>query len=397
MDFDSRETLILAILVLLLGKFMGKKIKPLDKYNIPDPVTGGITMAVLFALIYTFFDVELSFDLSLRDTLLVVFFTSIGLSSKLKLLVQGGKRLLILLACAVGVLFIQNIIGISIALLTGLDTHVGLIAGSVALSGGHGTAIAWAETFKNSNGISNAMEIGIACATFGLVLGGILGGPLANYLLKRHGIKNKRKIRLTVGISNEKEESITADSVYTSLLVLALAIGLGTYLHAFLENNGIQLPLFVTCLFGGILLTNTVPYLWKSIVWPSETPSLALISDISLGLFLSMSLMSIQLWAILDLALPVLLIVVVQVVIISLFTITVVFRLLGKNYDSVVMSAGFIGLVLGATPTAIVNMTAITKKYGASAKAFILIPLVGAFFIDISNAAIIKLFLNWLR
>ncbi|MGL1886143.1 MAG: sodium/glutamate symporter [Reichenbachiella sp.] len=346
MELDQRQTLILAILVLLLGKYLGSKIKILDIYDIPDPVTGGIIVAVLLTIVYIVFDIEISFDLGLRDMLLVVFFTSIGLSSKLSLLLQGGKALFIMLASAIGILFLQNITGISVAALTGLDTHVGLIRGSIALSGGHGTAIAWAETFKNSYGINNAMEIGIACATLGLVLGGILGGPIANFLLKKYEIKRKISWRLSVGVSNEKEENITVDSVYMSLLILALAIGLGLHLHTMLEYVGIQLPLFVPCLFGGILLTNTIPYMWKSLPWPSDKPALAMISDISLGLFLSMSLMSIQLWTLIDLALPILLIVIAQVVVISFFTVMVVFRVLGKNYDSVVMAAGLIGLAL---------------------------------------------------
>lgn len=297
---------------------------------------------------------------------------------------------------AIAYLFIQNFTGIGVAFATGLEIQTGILGGSVSLSGGHGTAIAWAPTFVTDYGIENAMEIGIACATFGLVLGGVAGGPIANYLITRHGLSASSSESISIGFTaDEENQKVTVDTAYSVILVLCIAIGIGLELHRTLERFSMKLPIFVPCLFGGILLTNTVPYLWEKLSWPTGTPTLALLSDFSLGLFLAMSLMSLQMWTLIDLALPILLLLAAQVAIVSIFAIFVVFRLLGKTYDAAIMSAGYVGLALGATPTAIANMTAVTKKYGASPLAFIVVPLIGAFFIDIANAVIIQTLLNW--
>ncbi len=397
MELDYRQTLILAVLVLFLGRFLNKKISFLQRYNIPEPVTGGVVASILFSCVYFVFDLTVDFSLKQRDILLVIFFTCVGLSARFSTLLQGGKALIILLVIAVSYLFIQNLTGIGVTLFTDLETPIGVLGSSVSLSGGHGTAIAWAPTFAKDYGITNAMEIGIACATFGLVLGGVCGGPIASFLIKRHNLSSNSQEDLSVGFCHEDHKKITVNTIYTVLLVLCIAVGIGLHLHQLIDSFGIKLPLFVPCLFGGIILTNTVPFLWKSVPWPSGTPTLALISDFSLGLFLAMSLMSLQLWTLIDLALPIFLLLVAQVLVVILFTIFVVFRALGKNYDAAIISSGYAGLALGATPTAIANMTAVTKKYGASPQAFIVVPLIGAFFIDISNAFIIQFFLSWLN
>lgn len=396
MVFDSRETVILAILVLFLGRFVNQRVAFFQKYSIPEPVTGGVIASIFFSALYFIFNLSVEFSLDQRDALLVVFFTCVGLSARFSTLLQGGKALLTLLVVAIAYLFIQNFTGIGVAAVTGLSLQTGVLGGSVSLSGGHGTAIAWAPTFIKDYGITNAMEIGIACATFGLVLGGVAGGPIANYLIKRYNLKPTSEEPISVGFSQDEKQKITVDSAYSVLLVISIAIGIGLYLHELIGYFGLRLPVFVPCLFGGIILTNTIPYLWKSVSWPTGTPTLALLSDFSLGLFLAMSLMSLQLWALIDLALPILLLLTAQVVVVSLFTIFVVFRVLGKTYDAAIMSAGYAGLALGATPTAIANMTAVTKKYGASPQAFIVVPLIGAFFIDIANSVIIQTVLNWL-
>jgi ESS family glutamate:Na+ symporter len=274
-----------------------------------------------------------------------------------------------------------------------------VIGGSVSLSGGHGTAIAWAPTFVDRYGISNAMEIGIACATFGLVLGGLIGGPIAKFLIGHYHLQPQQGEHLTVGFKyTDTTEEISVDSMLIVLFVISVTIGVGLELNEALESAGIMLPNFVTCLFSGIIITNLIPVLFPRLTKydPENSPTLSLVSDMSLGLFLVMSLMSMQLWTIVDLAGPIILLLLVQVFIITLFAVFVVFRLMGKDYDAAVISAGYAGLGLGATPTAIANMSAVTKKFGASPRAFIVVPLVGAFFIDISNAMIINQFLSWL-
>jgi len=394
MEFDSRQTVIIAIVVLLVGKTLKNKIAFFEKYNIPEPVIGGILASLIFSSCYFFLDTVVSFSLEQRDVLLVVFFTCVGLSAKLSTLRQGGKSLVVLLIIAITFLFFQNITGIGITYLTGLPEKVGVLGGSVSLSGGHGTAIAWSPIFVERYGISNAVEIGIACATFGLVLGGISGGPIFNYLAKKYHLQSKQKEPDIVGFPAKENTKITVDTAYNVLLAVCIAIGIGLSLHQLSTDLGFKLPVFVPCLFGGIILTNTVPYIWKSVPWSAGKPTLALLSDFSLGLFLAMSLMSLQLWTLIDLALPIVLLLIAQVLLAAFFAVFIVFNALGKTYDAAVMASGYIGLGLGATPTAVANMTAVTQKCGPSTQAFIVVPLIGAFFIDVANAIIIQFFLS---
>ena len=388
-QLDPRQTIILAILVLFLGRYLNRKIDFLREYNIPEPVSGGLIASILSAAVYFLADTELVFDLANRDALLIVFFTTIGLSARFKDLVGGGISLVILLVIAVVYLFVQN--------LTGLPTPVGVIGGSVSLTGGHGTAIAWAPTFVEQFGVGNALEIGIACATFGLILGGLVGGPVAKFLITRYELHPEEDEVAAVGLPYDEEHGrIDLDNILACFLVIAIAMGIGIQLNALLELTGLQLPDFVTALFAGIVMTNTIPFLFPKVRWPTGTPTLALVSDFSLSLFLAMSLMSLQLWTLLGLGGPLLLILAAQVVVVILFVVFVVFNAMGRSYDAAVISAGYIGLALGATPTAIANMTAVTKSFGASARAFIVVPLVGAFFIDIANALVIQNLLAWI-
>ena len=395
MDLSPRQTVIVAILVLFLGKYLTSKIAFLREYNIPEPVSGGLIASILFGILYAAFDLEVQFALGLRDALLITFFTTIGLSSKFSTLVRGGKPLLVLLVVAVAYLFVQNFVGLAVVGVTGQPTEIGIIGGSVSLTGGHGTAIAWAPRFMEQYGITNSMEVGIACATFGLILGGLIGGPIAKFLIAHYRLTPSNDTALTVGIPHERDETqIDYQRVLNTILMISVSVGIGLSLNELLEGWGLKLPDFVTCLFAGILVTNLGPMLFRRLDWPERSRPLALISDLSLGLFLAMSLMSLQLWTLAGIGGAILLLLVAQVVVITLFVVFVVFRLMGRDYDAAVMSAGYAGLALGATPTAIANMTAVTEKFGASAKAFVVVPLVGAFFIDISNALIIQFLLD---
>lgn len=394
MELDPRQTLIIAILVLYLGRYINGRARLLRDFNIPEPVTGGLLASLLCGLIYAFADVELSFDMANRDMLLIVFFTTIGLSARVDVLKAGGRSLLVLLFLAVGYLFLQNLVGIGIAAVTGSPPVAGILTGSVSLSGGHGTAIAWAPTFGRDYAIPFAMEIGLACATFGLIFGGVIGGPIARFLVWRYKLAPERSGELTVGFRYKEHEIIDVDGILKVLLVIAIAIGLGIHLNQLFGSWGLMLPDFVTCLFAGIILTNSLPRFLPRYQWPTGTRSLALVSDLSLGLFLAMSLMSLQLWALADLAGPMVLLLVAQVILIVLFSVLVVFRVLGANYDAAVICSGYSGLALGATPTAIANMTAVTKSLGPSPRAFVVVPLVGAFFIDLSNAVVINVLLG---
>jgi ESS family glutamate:Na+ symporter len=308
--------------------------------------------------------------------------------------VTGGRPLILLLAVTVAYMFVQNLVGISVATLFDLPPQLGLLGGTVSLIGGHGTAIAWSARFSEY-GIANGMEVSIACATFGLVLASTMGGPIARYLINRHGLESTGGDQLDVGIESDAASvQIDYASFLKAVYVIHVSISVGVVIHEGLEELGLQLPLFVTCLFGGIILRNGVPRLLPRVEWPSRTPSLALIAEVSLGIFLAMSLMSMQLWTLVDLAAPILTILVAQFVIAASLTLFLVFRLMGRNYDAAVICSGFGGISLGSTATAMANMKAVTQRYGPSHLAFIIVPLVCAFFIDIVNAFMIQYFLD---
>ncbi|MFK5891852.1 MAG: sodium/glutamate symporter, partial [Pseudomonadota bacterium] len=388
--FQSFFTVTLAIIVLFVGKGLNFRFTVLRDFNIPEPVVGGLLFSILFAIVHFSIGISIEFDLTARDFMLVYFFTTIGLNSNVMDLVKGGKPLIILLFATIIYMVIQNVVGISVATAFGLEPIVGMLGGTVSLIGGHGTAIAWAPTFAEQYGISNAMEIGIACATFGLILASLMGGPIASFLIKKHQLKPLQADgdKNDVGISFEKKGAMIDYFAFLHALgAIHGSILIGFFLNESLEEAGIKLPLFVTCLFAGILISSFVtPKLSKKfrwLDWDARGLAMALIADISLGIFLAMSLMSMQLWVIVDLAGPIIAIITAQFVIAASITLFVVFKLMGSNYDAAVICSGFGGISLGSTATAMANMTAVTQRYGASHLAFVIVPLVCAFFIDL--------------
>jgi ESS family glutamate:Na+ symporter len=387
----------LGIVVLFVGKRVNNIVRFLNEFSIPEPVTGGLIFSVLIALLYVVTGIEIEFELSARDFLLVYFFTTIGINASLKDLVKGGKPLIILLAITIAYMVVQNLTGISVAAAFGLAAPVGLLGGSVSLIGGHGTAIAWAPRIAADYGITNAMEVGIACATFGLILASIMGGPIAKLLINRYKLKPTVEETLDVGFSEDETESkIGHLDFLDAILAIHVCAILGFILNEQLEALGLQLPLFVTCLFAGILITNLIPKnfpRFSGTKWPSRKPAISLLADISLGTFLAMSLMSMQLWTLVDLAGPIFTILGAQFFVALVVTMFVVFPAMGKTYDAAVVCAGFGGISLGSTPTAMANMSAVSQRYGASHMAFIIVPLVCAFFIDLANALLIPFFL----
>jgi ESS family glutamate:Na+ symporter len=396
MQFESFTTFNIAIIVLALGKWLTKKSKTLQDFNIPEPVTSGLLVCVVLAILHSITGIEVGFNLQTRDFLLLYFFASIGLNSDFRTLMSGGKPLVILLALTIGYQILQNFAGIGVATVFGLEPLIGLLGGSVSLIGGHGTTIAWAPIFIAEHGISNAMEIGIACATMGLVISSLMGGPIARLLIERNHLQPAVVEQPDVGISHQtKEQEIGYFSLLSTLFWLNISLALGNLLQSGLAYIGVNLPLFVCCLFGAIILTNTLPHFLK-VPWPAKSRSLALVSDAALGVFLTMSLMSLQLWTIIDLAGPILAILGVQLMLAVCFALFAVFRAMGRDYEAAVVCAGFSGISLGATPTAMANMTAVAQKYGPAHQAFIIVPLVSGFFVDISNAIIIQRFISWL-
>lgn len=386
-------TFTIAILVFFTGVGLNRLIKPLQRWNIPEAVTGGMLAAVATLLAYTMLGLEISFTLEARDMLLLYFFTGIGLNAKLSDLLAGGRPLAVLLGITLVYLVLQNLIAAGSVAALGLPQGITAFVGSASLIGGHGTTIAWAPIITQRFGIPNALEVGIATATLGLVVASLVGGPIAGYLIKRHQLSGSSFPDPVVGLPDEPSHKEVDDISHVGLLrtlfVLNVVILIAYALEEVVEATGIKLPLFVVCLLVGIVVTNTVPRLFPRIEWPTRSRALALISDLSLNVFLAMSLMSMQLWTLGGLGPALVVVLAAQTIAAVIYIVFVVFPAMGKDYEAAVISAGFTGISLGATPTAIANMTAVTKVHGACARAFIILPLVSAFFIDIANAIVI--------
>lgn len=391
----------LAVTVGIVVYFMGigitQRVEFLQRFNIPEPVTGGFLAALAIWLVYIVLNVEIGFDLASRDRLLVIFFAAVGVNARLGDLAAGGRVLAALCIVAVAYVFLQNAVGLAGAHFFALPSQASVMMGSVALVGGHGTTIAWAPIVAGSHGFAAAMETGLAVATLGLIVASVLGGPIAKYLIERRGLQPDTLTTETGEIPPESDIApIDKMGIMRALLVVNVAVILGYIAHDWITSvSSIKLPLFVPCMLMGILLSNTIPFVFPRWPWPARTASLELISSYSLSIFLSMSLMSMQLWTLAEVAGPVLAVVAAQALVATAYIVFVVFPMLGKDYQAAVLSGGFTGLSLGATPTAIANMTAITKRYGPAPNAFIILPLVSAFFIDLVNIGAISLFLSF--
>jgi glutamate:Na+ symporter, ESS family len=326
--------------------------------------------------------------------LLVIFFAAVGINSRLSDLLAGGRALAVLCVLTTIFVFLQNVIGTLGSSLFGLPSAAGVIMGSIALVGGHGTTIAWAPAIAAEHGFPAAVETGTAVATLGLIVASLLGGPIAKFLIERRKLFPSSPAEGTAATTREADAAaINKTRLMYTLLVINLTVIIGYSLHKLITEFGIKLPLFVPCLIVGIILSNTIPLIFPKLPWPARSPTLMLISEYALSVFLAMSLMSMQLWSLVGIAGPLLVVVAVQTVVAVAFIVMVLFPLLGRDYQAAVLSAGFTGLSLGATPTAIASMTAVTEQYGPSPNAFIILPLVSAFFVDIINVIAIKVFL----
>jgi len=386
--------LTLGLVVYFMGVIVTRNVAFLRNYNIPEPVTGGFLAAVFVWGLHAATGWTISFEMITRDRLLVIFFASVGINSRLSDLLAGGKALIVLCVLTTVYVFLQNVVGVLGASLFGLPSAAGLIMGSIALVGGHGTTIAWAPAIAAEHGFPTAIETGTAVATIGLIVASLLGGPVAKFLIERGKLVSGADASGSEDAASEADPApIDKSGIMYALLMINIAVILGYLVNGPITETGIKLPLFVPCLIMGIVLSNTVPLIFPKLPWPARTPSLALISDYALSTFLAMSLMSMQLWTLAEIAGPLLIVVAMQAAVSVAFIVLALFPLLGRDYQAAVLSAGFTGLSLGATPTAIASMTAVTKHYGPAPNAFIILPLVSAFFVDIVNVIAIKLFL----
>ena len=385
------DILILAILVVFVGAFINRTFSFLKRNSIPDAVTGGILVSVLVTLISGHYEVKFEFDMRLRDLLLLVFFSTIGLSAKFRALLEGGRALAVLLVIAVFFLFLQDLTGVLIAKAFGAHPAYGLFGGSISFAGGHGTAIAWGQEAEKA-GLVGAEALGLTFATFGLIVGGLIGGPIASRLIEKNNLKPNEASSKPASSKTEmtKYVSPTINQILFTLLIIAVSIEAGDLVNRFLFDSGVLLPGFLTAMVIAIVITNLSDFTPLTI----NKRTVSVVGDLSLQIFLAMSLMTIQFVEIQGALFKLLLVLAAQVMLITLFAMWVVYRVMGRDYDAAVMASGVAGLGLGATPVAIGNMNALTQKYGPSPKAFLVIPLVGAFFIDIANALVLKLFLS---
>ena len=417
-------TLIAATLVLLLGRLLVAKFKLLQNFNIPEPVAGGLLMSFLVYLLYivtglslenglTFGEgISLNFDKGLQDSFMLFFFTSIGLSADLSRLKSGGIGLFIFLGIVALFIVIQNIVGIGLASAFGLEPIIGLVTGSITLTGGHGTAGAWGKVLEQDYHIQGATALGMASATFGLVLGGLIGGPVARRLVNKMGRKplseeaqknnndndNDNDTEVSVFEQPEKQRLITSKSAIETMALFAACLSFSALMDsdtvkAFFPDK-FTLPQFVWALFFGVFLRNILTYVFKIKMFDR---AIDVFGNASLSLFLGIALLNLKLWQLLDLALPMLVILAVQTFVMSTYAYFVTYRLMGKDYDAAVLAGGHCGFGLGATPTAVANMQSITDKFGPSHKAFLIVPMVGAFFVDFVNAFILTGFVYILR
>ena len=398
-QFDAFMTIVAAVAVLLVGYVCVNKVSILKKYNIPEPVAGGLVAAVITYILFKSSNITVNFDTNIQQIFMLMFFTSVGLSASFVKLKEGGKLLLVFLVCVIVFVLLQNVVGISLATVLGLDPLIGLITGSVTLTGGHGTAGAWGTIFENEHGVQGAIVLGMASATFGLIIGGVIGGPIAKFLIRRYQLAEE--IPAATGRNEappsaqtapfefpEKTRLITADDAVKTMGMFAICISFAYFMTAAAKGQWFELPSFVWALMCGVVLRNILEHGLRVQVFDR---CIDVFGNASLALFLAMALMSLQLWLLADLAGPLVIILIVQTIFLALYLYFVTFRVMGKNYDAAVLCAGQCGVNLGATPTAIANIQAVTNTYGPSHKAFLIIPLTGAFFVDIVNAFVIQL------
>lgn len=385
------QTIVAALFILFIGYFLNKKVPFLQKNNIPEPVVGGVVFAIFSSIIYAQFDVSINFDMTLKNPLMLTFFTTVGLGASFKLLIKGGPKVLIFLGVAALYLVFQNAVGVSLAIATDMHPLCGLLAGSITLSGGHGTGATYAEAFSSVYNLQGTMELAMACATFGLVLGGFIGGPVAKMLIKKNKLEPKKKseeeLENTVTFATSDQDRVTPKQMMETMLIIGICIVMGSFLFEYCKSIGVPLPSFICPLLVGIIITNICD--WTGIYKISKE-SVDLWGTIGLSIFLAMALMSLKLWELLNLAGPMLFILLIQTICMAFFAYFITFRVMGKDYDAAIIAGGHCGFGLGATPTAVANMEALVSRYGASPQAFLVVPMVGAFFIDIANTLVLQ-------
>ena len=390
-QLDMYQTLAVAVLVLLLGNFLRKRISFLEKFCIPAPVIGGLLFAIMTCVCYSAKIAEFSFDDTLREVCMVFFFTSVGFQANLKVLKSGGKSLIIFLGLVIALILLQNVTAVGLAKVLRLDPLIGMCTGSIPMVGGHGTAGAFGPILEDFK-ISGATTICTAAATFGLIGGSLIGGPLGKRLIEKHNLLSTASTEDDSLLVEEEKKHERHTTMYPSAVFqLILAIGLGTIFSMFLTQTGLTFPIYIGAMLAAALMRNICEYTKITTIHMGEINDLG---GISLSLFLGMAMITLKLWELASLALPLIILLAAQVVLICVFTYFIEFNIMGRDYDAAILVAGTCGFGMGATPNAMANMQAVCEKYVPSVKAYLLIPLVGSLFADFLNSLVITFFIN---
>lgn len=391
MQIDMYQTLAVSVLVLILGQFLKKKINFLEKFCIPAPVIGGLLFAVLTCVCYSLGIAEFTFDDTLREVCMVFFFTSVGFQANLKVLKSGGKSLFIFLGLVVVLIVSQNFLALGVSKVLHLDPLVGLCTGSIPMVGGHGTAGAFGPVLEDFD-VQGATTICTAAATFGLIAGSLIGGPIGKRLIEKRNLLDTAVAEDdSILVEDEKKHERHTNMYAAAVFQLIIAVGIGTIISELLTKTGLTFPIYIGAMIAAAVIRNIGEYSGKFDIYMGEINNLG---GICLSLFLGMAMITLKLWQLAELALPLIILLSAQLILMILFTYFVVFNVMGRDYDAAVLSAGTCGFGMGATPNAMANMQAICDRYVPSVKAYLIIPLIGSLFADFLNSLVITFFIN---
>jgi len=394
LNIDMYQTLAFAVGVLFIGGFLKKKISILEKFCIPAPVIGGLIFALVSCLLYVFGIVEFNFDETLKNVCMVMFFTSVGFQANLKVLRAGGLSLVIFLACLFVLIVVQNLAAVGLSQVLDISPLIGMCTGSIPMVGGHGTSGAFGPVLEDF-GVEGATTFCTAAATFGLIIGSLMGGPVARRLIVKHDLMKNAVSEDATILAEEEQQHHRSVSMYApAAYQIAIAMGLGTVVSWALSLTGMTFPVYIGSMIVAAFMRNIDEYTGSFHIHMGEIND---IGGICLSLFLGIAMITLKLWQLAELALPLIVLLVAQVIIMALFSYFVVFNVMGRDYDAAVLSAGVCGFGMGATPNAMANMQAITEKFAPSVKAYLLVPIVGSMFADFINSLVITFFINILN
>ncbi|SQB89900.1 sodium/glutamate symporter [Clostridium tetanomorphum] len=392
---DMMQTTALAVVIYYFGAWVKTKVQVLDRFCIPAPVVGGLIFAILNLFLKQGGLLNLTLDTTLQKPFMMVFFTTIGMGASIDLIKKGGLQVVLFWLLASTLCLLQDGVGVLVAKLMGQNPFLGLICGSVTMTGGHGTGAAFGELFQKSYGLNGALETAMAAATFGLVTGSLIGGPIGKRLVEGKNLKpSTSAVNNQAAATTATEEKANYDEIFRTLALILISIGLGAILEKFFKNLGLTLPSYVNSMIIAAIILNVGESTGK---WHVNQKCTDILGNIGLNTFLSMALVGLKLWELAAVAGPMLIILVAQATLMAVFAYFITFNVMGRDFDAAVLSAGHCGFGMGATPNGIANMDAVKEKYGPAPRAYFVLPIVGAFLIDFTNAMIITLFVNFMK